>query len=223
MRSILKDPKRLMIRLLILILGLIVASFGVAAFLKAELGSDPVTVFLEGLSKTLGFSIGTATTIFMATFLLILIIFDRTKLGIGTIIHTIGFGYLCDAWIYLFQLLDLTHVHFVVRVLVSLTATASLAAGLGIYQAAFLGVGASDGFNQYMAKITRIPLRYTRILFDAVMLLLGLIMGGVIHIATIYATFMLGPIMAATFHRLTRFLTTRNVFNQETTITTQTS
>jgi uncharacterized membrane protein YczE len=219
----LKNPKSLVVRLFILISGLIVAAFGIAVYLKTAIGSDPVTVFLEGLNKTFGISIGTATTVYMATFLLILLIFDRSKLGIGTIIHTLGFGYLCDAWIFLLDPLDLSQSHLIIKLLVSLIATSALASGLGIYQAVYLGVGASDGFVQFLAKTTRIPLRYTRIIFDAVMLILGLILGGVIHIATIHATFLLGPIMAGIYHRLTRFLIEKNLLPEEYVQTAQTS
>jgi uncharacterized membrane protein YczE len=219
----LKNPKSLVVRLFILISGLIVAAFGIAVYLKTAIGSDPVTVFLEGLNKTFGISIGTATTIYMATFLLILLIFDRSKLGIGTIIHTLGFGYLCDAWIFLLDPLDLSQSHLIIKLLISLIATSALASGLGIYQAVYLGVGASDGFVQFLAKTTRIPLRYTRIIFDAVMLILGLILGGVIHIATIHATFLLGPIMAGIYHRLTCFLIEKNLLPEEYVQTAQTS
>lgn len=210
-----KDPINFIIRLMILVLGLIVASFGVATYLKARLGSDPVTVFLEGLHITFGITIGVATTIFMAFFLLILLIFDRSKLGIGTVVHTLGFGYLCDAWIYILNPIDISGTHFFIRLLVSFVATLALATGLGIYQAVYIGVGASEGFNQFAAKITKIPLRFTRMIFDATMLIFGLILGGVIHVATIHATFLLGPIMAGIFHKLTNFLISKNIISDE--------
>lgn len=45
--------------------GLMILAMGVVMYLKSGLGVDSFTVFCEGLSKTLGVSIGSALQIFL--------------------------------------------------------------------------------------------------------------------------------------------------------------
>ncbi len=55
------------------------------------------------------------------------------------------------------------------------------------------GAGPSDGFNQFMAKTLKMKLKWWRMIFDAIMVVGALIMGGVIHVATLVGMFCVGP------------------------------
>ncbi|MCD8139523.1 MAG: hypothetical protein LUE17_07065, partial [Planctomycetaceae bacterium] len=48
----------------------------------------------------------------------------------------------------------------------------------------------------------KVPLKYERICFDAVMVIGGFLMGGVVHVGTILGMLGVGPIMAPTISKL---------------------
>ena len=88
------------------------------------------------------------------------------------------------------------------RVVVLVSGTIALGIGLGFYQSAEFGCGPSDAFNQTMSALTKIPLKYERICFDAVMVIGGFLVGGVVFIGTIVGMVAVGPVMAPTITRL---------------------
>lgn len=54
--------------LLVLLLGLIIAHLGVTLFLLSALGTDTFTVFIQGLSRVAGLSVGTVHVIVLCIF-----------------------------------------------------------------------------------------------------------------------------------------------------------
>ena len=83
-----------------------------------------------------------------------------------------------------------------------ITGTLALGVGLGSYQAAGYGAGPSDGFNQFMAKTLKMKLKWWRMIFDAIMVVGALIMGGVIHVATLVGMFCVGPVLGPVLNKL---------------------
>ena len=55
------------------------------------------------------------------------------------------------------------------RVILIVTGTIALGIGLGFYQSAEFGCGPSDAFNQTMAKVLKMQLRWWRMIFDVIM------------------------------------------------------
>ena len=90
----------------------------------------------------------------------------------------------------------------VIKIVVLVLGTLALGVGLGFYQSAELGCGPSDAFNQTMAKLTKIPLKWERIIFDAVMVLGGFLMGGTVFFGTILGMVGVGPVMAPIITKL---------------------
>lgn len=63
--------------LLTLFVGLVIAHLGVTLFLIAELGSDTFTIFIQGLAKTCGLSIGTCHVIILILLMVVMAIFTK--------------------------------------------------------------------------------------------------------------------------------------------------
>ena len=64
--------KKLFIQLIIFFLGLWIIQCGVAIFLNANIGSDPFTLFTQGVSKTLNITPGNANRIITLIILFVL-------------------------------------------------------------------------------------------------------------------------------------------------------
>ena len=194
--------RSILIRCVVIMIGVAITGYGAAAYVMANLGSDPVTAFVQGMGFQLGKSFGYAMNIFNIVFFVIILILNRKMINIGTVLYTFTLGWFSNLFIGLLTSAMGVSPSLAARVVVLVSGTIALGIGLGFYQSAEFGCGPSDAFNQTMAALTKIPLKYERICFDAVMVIGGFLMGGVVFIGTIVGMVAVGPVMAPTITRL---------------------
>ena len=60
--------------LIILLIGLTIAHLGVTLFLLSELGTDTFTVFIQGLSRVFGLTVGTVHVIVLCILMVIMLL-----------------------------------------------------------------------------------------------------------------------------------------------------
>lgn len=190
--------KSMIIRCAAIITGVYLAGFGCAGYMMADLGSDPVTAFIQGLGKTLNITPGMATNVLNVTAFVILILVNRQLVHIGTILYTLLLGMFVDTSSAMLAAVFGNSPGMAVRVGVLAAGTIAIGFGLGLYQAAELGIGPTDGINQTIVKVTGLSYRVERILFDAVMAAAGWVLGGTVFIGTVVGIVAVGPIMAPT-------------------------
>lgn len=193
--------RSIIVRCIVILVGVLITAYGAEAFVLASLGSDPVTAFVQGLGKVLGLDFGNAMNVFNIAFFVIILIVNRKTIGIGTVLYTFTLGTFCT-------LLDPYIVGvigpeptMVARVVLIVTGTIALGVGLGFYQAAEFGCGPSDAFNQTMAKTLKLQLRWWRVIFDAIMVVGALVMGGVVHVGTLVGMFLVGPVLGPVLNK----------------------
>ena len=117
-------------RCIVIMVGVIITAYGAEAFVLANLGSDPVTAFVQGLGKVLGLEFGNAMNVFNIVFFVIILIFNRKTIGIGTVLYTFTLGVFCtmlDPWIRAVIGAEPTMVS---RVVLIVTGTIALASAL---------------------------------------------------------------------------------------------
>ena len=90
--------RSLSIRLLIWFFASLLSEFGIGCYYACGLGTDPVSVFVDGVHNICGLSYGNISTICNIILLILIIIFERRYLGIGTIISTFISGPLIDVF-----------------------------------------------------------------------------------------------------------------------------
>lgn len=189
--------RSIIVRCLVIMVGVAITGFGAAAYVMANLGSDPVTAFVQGLGNVLNLSFGMAMNIFNIVCFVIILILNRKLINVGTVLYVFTLGTFCDIFIGILGAMG-PDPSLVLRCVVLVAGTIALGIGLGFYQAAEFGIGPSDAFNQTMSKMTKIPLKWERMMFDAVMVAGGFLMGGVVFFGTLVGMFAVGPIMAPT-------------------------
>ena len=178
--------RSIIVRCVVIMVGVFITAYGAEAFVLANLGSDPVTAFVQGLSKVLPFvhgDFGMAMNVFNVLCFVVILIVYRKGIGVATVLYTFTLGTFCsmiEPWI--IALIGPTP-SMVTRVILVITGTLALGVGLGSYQAAGYGAGPSDGF-------------------DAIMVVGALIMGGVIHVATLVGMFCVGPVLGPVLNKL---------------------
>lgn len=189
----------IIVRCIVIMIGVAITGYGAAGYVIANLGSDPVTAFVQGLGLVLGLSFGMAMNVFNIACFGIILVLNRKLINVGTVLYVFTLGTFCDIFINLLG--SIPDPSMTIRIVILLTGTLALGIGLGFYQAAEFGIGPSDAFNQTMAHMTGIPLRWERMMFDATMVVGGFLMGGVVFVGTIVGMLAVGPIMAPTINK----------------------
>ena len=160
--------KMIILKCLVITLGVFLAGLGCASYLKAALGSDPVTAFVEGLGKTLGITAGAATNILNVSAFVILLLCNRKLIHIGTAIYTLFLGMFVDACGKGLDVLLGPSPALWARVVVLAVGTLAIGFGLGLYQSAELGAGPTDGLNQTVVQKTGLAYKWERIILSLI-------------------------------------------------------
>ena len=143
--------KEWIIRSVILVIGLIIAHFGVTLFLLSNLGADPFNVFVQGLYRVLGSVIpGNLIThgrTHMAVCLIIIFILlfvDRSYIKIGTVICMVCGGPIIDFFTWLLGLVLGSEVPLWGRIIMLVLGCVILAYGMTIVIKSDAGTGPND-------------------------------------------------------------------------------
>lgn len=193
-------------KFIVFILGLFLIQVGVAVMLRLNIGSDPFTVFTQGLSKTLHITAGNANR-FITIFLGILLLFiDRTYIKIGTLISIIFAGSMMDLMYLIYGGLSLESYPLLLKSLFFLIALIPISLGIPMIKLAGIGVAPNDSVYFVLEDHLKQPYSRVRMASDAVYFVLGIVFGGVIGVGTILCLVCLGPMTGVTIPRVERLV-----------------
>lgn len=184
-------------RILTVTFGLVFASYGVGLTVTAELGVSPWDVFSQGvalqLSEILGREVmmGTITQL-TAVIVIFVDIALKEKIGVATIIDTFIFGGALNFFLKN-NMLPLPQT-FAAKFILMLLGYFIWGLGIYIYMKQALGAGPKDALFVIFAK-RKIPVAVAKNLIEAVVFVVGWLMGGTIGIGTIVAVFAMGFII----------------------------
>ncbi|WP_196000163.1 hypothetical protein [Clostridium sp. 1001271B_151109_B4] len=198
-------------RLVLFFIGMSIIQFGVALFLKTSIGSDSFTVFTEGLATVLNktglkdLSIvhmiagraevtpGVANMIILIVLFIGILIVDRKRIKIGTLICVIGVGPIIDLGVKAVSYFPVESANIFVKMLLVLGGCFIIAVGFSIMSESDIGVAPNDIVPFIIKDKLNCQYRWVRIAFDATFLIVGFILGGKVGIGTIIAMLAIGP------------------------------
>ncbi|CDM70080.1 protein of unknown function DUF161 [Clostridium bornimense] len=198
-------------RLILFFLGISVIQFGVAIFLETSIGSDPFTVFTEGLAKVLSktplantalvemmagkheVTPGIANMIILIVLFIIILLVDKKRIKIGTLICVAGVGPIIDLSMKVVSYFQIDTFPFLVRSVLVLVGCFIIAVGFSIASASNIGVAPNDIIPFIIQDKTKFQYRWIRISMDAILLVTGFLLGGTIGLGTIIAMLAIGP------------------------------
>ena len=207
----LKEVSRLVKRLVLFFIGMSIIQFGVAVFLQTSIGSDPFTVFTQGLATVLNktglkdLSIvhmitgraevtpGVANMIILIVLFIGILIVDRKRIKIGTLICVIGVGPIIDLGVKAVSYFPIESANIFVKMLLVLGGCFIIAVGFSIMSESDIGVAPNDIVPFIIKDKLNCQYRWVRIAFDATFLIVGFILGGKVGIGTIIAMLAIGP------------------------------
>ena len=164
-------------------------------YVRAGLGGDSVAVFLEGLSVALRISLGTASWSFNILLLTLAFLTARKHIGWTTVYGCFFTGGFIDAadWLLapVFGLSDGLWFRWVVFAAGLLLLTAACALMIRFCP----GMSVMDAIVTRLSERTGISFRAIRVFIDALLMLSGWLMEGMVGIGTAAAVLCTGPLI----------------------------
>jgi len=194
-----------MIRWLCYLIGVMVFSLGITITITVQhLGLHPWDVLNVAFYQKFGLTIGTWQII--VSFLLILISYflDKSYIRIGTFLNAVLVGMFVDFYMWTGILPAPSHTGSdVVTIIVGIIV---MGFGGGLYNAAGVGSGPRDGFMLSIADKLDASIGKVRIVTESLVLVLGLLLRGPVHVITFLFTFIQSPIFQYSYLRFRKIV-----------------
>ena len=188
------------VRLILLMVGLVIAHFGVTLFLLADLGADPFNVLIQGLRllviKTAHQTPTHGTVHMCVCFLIILVLLlvDRSYVKLGTILCMICGGPIIDFFTWLLAVFKIGQMVLSAKLIILMLGCCILAFGMSIVIRSEAGTGPNDLVAVVISDKSRLRFGIVRVVTDFVFVLTGFLLGGKFGIGTIICAFLVGPV-----------------------------
>ena len=158
----------------------------------SNVGADPITVLIGGISHSLSVSVGAASTILSASFFVFVLLFNRKQIKPATFLCVITLGPFMDAALWLITRIVPQNLPFIVRLIESAVSSCVLGLAIGFYLSLDFGASPTDGMMLWFHKVLHLNYRYCTWVFYGISLIIGVILGGVFGIGTILSLLLVG-------------------------------
>ena len=182
-------------RILMTVLGVLIAGFSVGIFNFSAFGMDPFQVLAHGIWEHLNIGFGLFYMILNLLMLIAIFFIDKSKIGLGTLINIFLLGYVVEfsSWLFATLIPDPT---LIIRIVALLVGIVIISFGSALYFTGDLGVSTYDAVALLMAEKGVAKFQYCRIGTDVVCTLTGFLLGAIVNIGTVITAFFMGPIIA---------------------------
>lgn len=188
-----------------LLFGLFLYALGIVITMKANLGFAPWEVFHQGVSNTIGLSIG-KVSILTGFVICILVALMGEKLGLGTILNMFLIGIFMDI-ILDFNVIPLMN-GFISGVLMMFTGLFIISFASYFYIGSAFGAGPRDSLMVTIERKTGLAVGISRGIIEGAAVLIGWLLGGPVGFGTILGAFGISFCIQMVFS-LMKFETTR--------------
>ena len=182
--------------LVILLIGLTVAHLGVTLFLQSSLGTDTFTVFIQGLSRVFGLTVGTVHVIVLCILMVVMLATTKGYVKPGTVVCAFCGGPIIDLFTWMLQGTINEASPMALRVVSMLVGCVVLALGMSIVINSNAGTGPNDLVAIILSdKLEQIEFRWVRVGCDLFFVAAGFLLGGTVGVGTVVAAFCTGPLV----------------------------
>lgn len=183
--------KQLALRLTGLFLGTALMALGIELIVLANCGSDSVSTLILGLLQHSDLAFGRWSQLISGSLILLALVLDRKILGFGSIVNALLLGQL----ILFFDGLLVSYFSSSENLLLSFMGFVVMAFGTAIYLFADLGSGPMEAVMLILNNKFAFSLKKSRIILDFIFVAVGFLLGGPLGLGTIFAVFLLGPLI----------------------------
>lgn len=187
-------------------LATLLMGFGIALFIASELGSDPMTVFLDGFHRVTGIPVSVTDQVINLGILFLALLVNRSRVGVNTIVCVLSLGICIQIPTSLLVPFNLAHQSMMTRFLFMMLGQICLTLAYAWTQTFEDGINSLDCIFFKIIEKTKIKYHTIRILYDGFFITVGFVMGGIVGIGTIISL-MTNGIMVEKFRKLINCIT----------------
>ena len=195
------NTKELLIRVILLMIGLTIAHFGVTLFILADLGSDPFNVLVQGIFRTISSLLdlsfithGRVHIVICFIIILALLVVDKTYIKIGTILCMNFGGPIIDIFTVVLAPIFSISDSLIFKIFLLALGCVILAYGMTIVIKSDAGTGPNDLVAVVISDKTKKKFSIIRIIVDVSFVVAGFLLGGSLGIGTVICAFCVGPV-----------------------------
>ena len=179
--------------ILTLCIGFTISGIGCSLYVYCNLGSDAFNVLTQGVACVLKMQVGNAFYLTQAVLLLFIVAVRKHYIGIGTLLGTFIIGAVMNLWALLLAPL-LQAADAIVRLCCLATAPIFIGVGIAFARRSGLGMVPNDIMPVIFHEWTkRLQFRTVRIINDAIVVIIGVALGGTVGVGTVISVVLTGP------------------------------
>ncbi len=168
---------------------------GVVLFLECKLGSDPITVILDGLSATFSISYSTSSLVYNSFILLLALMFARKHVGFGTVFYALTISVFIKVSELLVSFIPIHRFNVIQTIACIIVAQVILTLGMSLVICADIGKNSLDALIFQGMENKKIAYGTVRTIVDIVYTAIGYTLGGVVGVGTIFSVMSTGLLM----------------------------
>lgn len=200
--------------MILVTIGAVLVVIGVSLFINSELGSDPISVWLDGLSRTFHTSLGLASLFNNLTMLIIALSFARKYIHMGTLIGALLTGPLLDLVDPLVKMVFTSSPSLGMRGLMVVLGQLILCLGCAFNLCTRFGFGTTDAIIVTLCEKLNLKYKRMKIIFDASFTLFGMMLGGIFGVGSIFGALTGGTIISFFMRNIDKTIIKRLKLNQ---------
>ena len=196
-------------RTVAVIVANIMMGFALSLLVKVDMGIDPCSSMNLGIAKHLRMSLGNWLVLFNIMLFFVILRYDKTKIGIGTLVNMVVVGYVMDffSWVWIKTLPINLFDSLSVRIAILIPTLMIFILAASTYIAVDLGTSPYDAVPMIIAsRQNKVPFRVVRICWDALATLIGFMLGSTIGIVTVVMAFALGTVITIVQKKIACFI-----------------
>lgn len=183
------------------VIGTIIAAYGIDLAIHAGFGGATLAVLWEGFSKTFRLTIGQASFIIALLMIIFNFFYDRKQISWGTIIYQVVYSSFLD----IFEPVLIYAKSPVVNFLLMILGLCLLALGAAIYSYADFGRGSYEAMTFAFVSRNGWQIKYVRITLDILCVIFGALLGGKFGLCTVATIVLSGPLLQFFLTRLQKY------------------
>lgn len=181
---------------MLLTVAIAIIALGVSLLFSLKIGTDPVSVFVDGEHNLTNLDYGTLTTINNSVLVVFGLIFAREYLYIGTVIGAFLMGPLINIFVPMFNSLFANSLGLFIKLILLFPAVSMLGFGVAMLISLDFGVGTFELLTLKIRDVTKLKIKWVKMGVDFFFTAVGFLMGGIIGAGTIVGVLLTGPMVS---------------------------
>ena len=191
-------------RIVVMIIGIFIMSFGLILFKLSLMGNGPSTSMVIAIADKIGVDFGAVMVVANCLFFAAEWMWGKKLIGVGTFVNWLLVGPLASLYERGIRSVWNVPESFMPRLFLMAGGILVLSLAGALYQTSDVGISPYDSLSIIISRKSGRQYFWCRILTDGISVLIAYLLGGIVGIGTLVCAFGLGPFVQFFSHHIAR-------------------